>query len=149
MRLVLMRHAEAAEGSADFTRPLTDAGRRQAKERGSQLADHRLELALVSDASRARETFEHLGLAIPVVSYDREIYFGSHETIIDMVRALPESAERVLIVGHEPTISQAATILGQTSPRVHEVRVGVPTATAIIVDFDEWSGPGDIVDVLR
>ncbi len=144
-----MRHAEAADGSSDFTRPLTEAGRRQARERGSQLADYGFQLALVSDAARARETFENLRITVPEVTFDKEIYFGSHETIIDMMRGLPESTHDVLIIGHEPTISHTAAILGSSSPRVHEVRVGVPTATAIILELDGWSGPGDIVDVLR
>lgn len=149
MLLVLMRHAEAASGSPDHARTLTPMGRQQASVRGTQLAPFDFDCALVSDAARAVETFTSLSLDIASVRYEHEIYSGSAETIVDLVRELPDTSQSVLVVGHEPTISQAAALLAHTSPRVHEVRTGVSTATAIAIEFEDWSGPGDIVDVFR
>lgn len=149
MRLVLMRHSTAADGSPDHSRKLAPEGRQQSKERGSDLAAYPFDLAIVSDAARTKETYDLLGLDIPEVTYDPEIYFGSHQDIVNKVRALPETTETVLILGHEPTISHAASILGQTSKRVHEVRAGVSTATAMVLDFERWDGPAEIVEIHR
>lgn len=147
MKLVLMRHARAADGSPDRARRLSDEGREQAKERGRQLDGH-FDAAYVSDSSRTKETFRLLQLDVDAVEMS-ELYLGSHQTVIDLVQSLPAEQETVLIVGHEPTISAAAAILASTSPRVHEVRGGVSPSTAIVLEFDEWTGPGTITDVLR
>lgn len=149
MRLVLMRHSTAADGSPDHSRSLAPEGREQSKARGRDLAAYPFDLAIVSDARRTQETFGLLGLDIPQVDIDPEIYYGSHQDIVQKVRDLPESVSTALIVGHEPTISHAAAILGQTSQRVHEVRAGVSTATAIVIDFETWDGPGTIAEIYR
>ena len=149
MRLVLMRHAQAADGSPDHSRRLSQRGRDQAKERGKQLAREQFDLALVSDAARTMETFLTLGLDVPEVRYDAELYFGSHHTIVDLVRTMPAELSTVLIIGHEPTVSHAASILAAQSQRVVEVRPGVSTSTAIVIDFDRWDGPGQITDIYR
>ena len=55
--LLLMRHAQAAPMAAtDHDRPLTAYGRRQAHEMGLQLADRRIDLAMVSSARRTQQT---------------------------------------------------------------------------------------------
>ena len=144
-----MRHSSAADGSPDHARKLAPEGQQQSKERGRDLAAYPFDLAIVSDAERTKETYDLLGLDIPEVKYDPDIYFGSHQDIVDKVRALPETVTTVLIVGHEPTISHAASILGQTSQRVHEVRAGVSTATAMVLDFERWDGPGEIIEIHR
>lgn len=149
MQLVLMRHSAAANGSPDHGRKLAAEGRNQSKERARDLAAYPFDRAIVSDAERAKETYNLLNLDIPEVAYDPQIYYGSHQDIVDKVRALPDTVTTVLIVGHEPTISHSAAILGQSSARVHEVRAGVSTATAIVLDFESWGGPGDIVDIHR
>ena len=58
VRLVLVRHAEAAPGEPDELRPLTPDGREAARELGEQLAadDVRPDAVLTSPLLRARET---------------------------------------------------------------------------------------------
>ena len=61
MRLYLVRHAEAAPGSPDELRPLTEAGRRAARELGSRLASEgAVDAVVTSPLLRARETAAEL-----------------------------------------------------------------------------------------
>ena len=68
-RLLLLRHAKSAwpEDVPDFDRPLAPRGRKAAKRIGAYLTDKQLvpDLALISPARRARETWDrvrpHLG----------------------------------------------------------------------------------------
>ncbi len=46
MRLILVRHAEAAPGEPDELRPLTQAGRDAARELGERLAGERPDAVL-------------------------------------------------------------------------------------------------------
>lgn len=147
MKLVLMRHANAAGGSPDIARRLDDEGRAQAKARGKDLASFDFDGALVSAASRTKETFRLLQLDVEDVREESDLYFGSHETILLLLNSLPDTAETVLVVGHEPTISQAAAIFGAESERAKEIRGGVSPSTAIVLEFEKWNGPAEIVEI--
>ena len=72
--LLLVRHGETdwnADGrlQGQTDRPLSDFGRRQARQLADELADEELEAIYSSDLSRARETAEIVGerLGLPVV----------------------------------------------------------------------------------
>ena len=121
--LVLVRHAQAAYNYPDRARPLTDAGRDQAARLGVTLAREvgAFDVAVSSDAQRARETF------------DRSIYDGGEEEIIELARTF--TGEACLIVGHEPVISYAGYILARQEDRGAADR-GVPTATALVLSFE-------------
>ena len=56
------------------------------------------------------------------------------------MRGTDERVRSVLVVGHEPTISEAAAALagqGSDPAAVARVRVGVPTATWALLELDE------------
>ena len=59
-RLVLIRHAKAAEGNVDRERPLAKRGMNEAPEIGRWLAERQLvpDRVVVSPALRARQTWE-------------------------------------------------------------------------------------------
>ena len=132
--LVLVRHAQAATPYPDHLRPLTDAGRDQAERLGRTLAREigSFDVAVSSDATRARQTFEAIAGHVGVGS----------AWIITLARSL--SGASALIVGHEPTVSLAAEILSRHEDRAAVAR-GVATATAMVLTFDgPWDrlGPG-------
>src|SRR5262249_58867702 len=56
VRVILVRHAEAAPGDPDAERPLTDAGHRTAEELAARLAAERPGAILCSPLLRARQT---------------------------------------------------------------------------------------------
>lgn len=113
--LILMRHAKAVrahEADSDETRGLTGRGKREAALAGAAIEDAGLKptLALVSTATRTRETAEH-GLQNFKLEtrFDDTLYHAAPESIWD---AFTESdAETVVIVGHNPGIGELASAL--------------------------------------
>jgi phosphohistidine phosphatase len=116
--LVILRHAKAAnpQESADFDRPLTARGHADAAAAGAWLS-HRTyppDLVLCSPARRARETWHGVALALtkaPEVRYDEKIYGGSALELLHLVSDVDANVGTVLLVGHNPSLSQLSTML--------------------------------------
>jgi phosphohistidine phosphatase len=116
--LVLLRHGHAEEGRDDFARRLTDAGRRAARQAGQALVQARFqpELVLTSPAPRAQETAELVARECGfdgAPRADQALYLGEPRAYLALLRALPETLSRVLLVGHNPTLSELARQLGE------------------------------------
>ncbi|MCJ2143390.1 SixA phosphatase family protein [Methylobacterium sp. E-066] len=153
-RLILLRHAKSDRpaGVADHERPLNDRGRRAAPAVGAHLAEagFRPDLALVSTATRTRETWEAVSTALgaPEVRFHREIYEAPSERILGVIRGAPDAAETVIVVGHNPGLGDLAAALAGEGPRKERTRLATefPTAAYAVIDFetDTWSaiGPG-------
>jgi phosphohistidine phosphatase len=110
MRVVLVRHAEAAPGDPDELSPLTAAGREQARALGERLRAAGLEAdaVMTSPLLRARETAAELALGQPE-SDDRLAPGATPEA----VRALVEGrGETVVVIGHQPDCGRVAAALG-------------------------------------
>jgi phosphohistidine phosphatase len=146
-QLVLLRHAKAEHSTSleDHLRPLALAGRRQASEVGTGMraAGIAPDLVLVSSALRTRQTWDlvRVGLGLPadVARVSDELYAAGVRSLIGLLRELDEPAGTVLVVGHEPTVSQTAAALagpGSDDASVARVRVGVPTATYSVLEVD-------------
>ena len=117
MDLLLWRHAHARDanpGEPDWQRPLTAKGRRQAEKMGDWLRRYlpANTLVLCSPAVRALETVH--ALRQPFQLCDAIAPEGN---VTDLLHASqwPESPVPVLMVGHQPTLSQAVReLLGLT-----------------------------------
>jgi phosphohistidine phosphatase len=113
MDLILWRHAEANEaedGSGDLQRGLTSRGERQAH-RMAQWLNHALPAStriLVSPAKRAQQTAHALDRKFRTV--DSLAPDGGVDALLASAR-WPESREPVLVVGHQPTLGLAASLL--------------------------------------
>ncbi len=109
MKLVLVRHAEAAPGSPDELRALTPAGHEQAQRLGEQLRADGVEpdAVLSSPLLRARETAADLGFgeAQPLEE------LGPGATADDVKAAIRGRGERVVVVGHQPDCGRIAAAL--------------------------------------
>ena len=105
MRLLIVRHAEAAPGEPDELRPLTAAGRDSARALGKRLrADGFAPDAVVtSPLLRARETAAALGLGEPKVD-ERLAPGASPEDVREAARG---RGKTVLVVGHQPDCGRA------------------------------------------
>ncbi|MSS83941.1 histidine phosphatase family protein [Actinomycetaceae bacterium WB03_NA08] len=147
--VIFIRHAKAAQSSAtgDSGRALTDEGKEQAQQLGKKLTATlaKVDKIFLSPATRAIETWEQMtqgaGLStgdLPNPQQDPVIYAGEPHAILDMVRAQGDG-ETVVVVGHEPTISEVARLSVKDDV---EVPAGIPTASAIIIsashDWKEW-----------
>ena len=109
MRLVLIRHADAAPGSPDELRALTPEGHEQARRLGEQLRADGIEpdAVLSSPLLRARETAGDLGFG-PPEPLD-ELAPGA--TADDVRAAVADRGETVVVVGHQPDCGQIAAAL--------------------------------------
>ena len=110
MDLIIWRHAEAEDSSPDLDRELTDKGRKQAARMADWLnprlpPDIRI---LVSPATRAVQTAQALGR-----EYDETPALAPGAGAEDVLTAAgwPDAAYPVLVVGHQPTLGQAAMLL--------------------------------------
>jgi phosphohistidine phosphatase len=110
VRLVLVRHAEAAPGTPDELRTLTPEGRRQAQELGERLRAQGIEpdAVLTSPLLRARETGEALGFGTP----DAHEALAPGATEEDVRGAIAGRGETVVVVGHQPDCGRIAAALG-------------------------------------
>ncbi|HUQ28058.1 MAG TPA: histidine phosphatase family protein [Usitatibacter sp.] len=112
MQLILWRHAEAEDVNpkGDLARALTKHGRNQAARMAEWLnprlvGDWRI---LVSPARRALETVEPLGRDYAVMN---EIAPEASARSLLHAANWPHSAQDVVIVGHQPTLGEVASII--------------------------------------
>jgi phosphohistidine phosphatase len=153
-RLVVMRHARTAtHAESDHVRPLTGGGRRDALAAGRFLASSGItpDHALVSDALRARQTWELVSEGCGLdgdLEVSDEVYRGSADSVLDLVRGLGDGLRRVVLVGHNPTVAHLVAELdeGDGDPRAAAVVAGgfPPGGIAVLEVTTPWSavGPG-------
>jgi phosphohistidine phosphatase len=102
----LLRHGEAADGSPDAERPLTEKGERQSRDAGAALAALGVELdaCLASPKVRAADTAriacEQLDLEVTIQQALAGGPFDAESLALGF-------GERVLLVGHDPDFSMA------------------------------------------
>ncbi|HEY3460343.1 MAG TPA: histidine phosphatase family protein [Casimicrobiaceae bacterium] len=110
MDLVLWRHCEAAPGVPDDARPLTPRGVAQAKAMATWLAQRlpRNCRILVSPALRAQQTARAFGH-----DFETTADVGTATTAPALLTAVgwPDAGEDVLVVGHQPTLGEVASLL--------------------------------------
>jgi len=158
--LCLMRHALASRriDLQDFDRPLAPDGLKAA--RGVARVIHTQDLVpglvLCSGARRARETWEvvetHLGPdAARRVSLDLrdDLYLASHVRLLKALHGLPDAANAVLVIAHNPGLHRLAG--GLAGPASHAGALaamgrGYPPAGLAVLSFaaERWAeiGPG-------
>lgn len=136
--LYLLRHAKSSwdfEDLSDHDRPLNKRGRHDAPLIGRELASHEItpDLIVASSAVRALTT---ASLVAKELEYDTEnitineaIYEASKEELVTIIRQLPDNANTVLLVGHNPEITELANFL---SP---EHITSMPTAAVVGIRF--------------
>ena len=115
MKLVLVRHAEAAPGSPDELRTLTPEGHEQAQRLGEQLRAEGIQpdAVLSSPLLRARETASDLGFGPPEPCDE----LGPGATEEDVRAAVAGRGETVVVVGHQPDCGRiAAALTGGPEP---------------------------------
>ena len=125
MRLIVVRHAEAAPGDPDELRPLTAAGHDAARALGERLAGEHIDVILTSPLLRARETGTALGFAEP----EAHDALAPGATDEDVLAAVARRGETVIVVGHQPDCGRIAAALGDgTEP-------AFPPAGAVVLDL--------------
>jgi phosphohistidine phosphatase len=116
-----MRHAKSdyPNGVSDHERPLAPRGIREAGLAGEWLRDNLppIEHVLCSSATRTRQTLDRTGVTAPV-SYSERLYGATPGTMLDEINQINDDVSTLLVVGHEPTVSQVA--LGLAGPETSD-----------------------------
>ncbi|WP_374305503.1 histidine phosphatase family protein [Methylocella sp.] len=153
LRLLLLRHAEATPAACggDLNRELTPAGEEAARRTGVFMNTSPFfpELALVSPAKRATRTFELLcegaGRAAPRVIAPA-LYDASASTALALLQTVPSLVKRLLVVGHNPSLAEAAVTLARFGAAADltllRKQFPAPALAAIDIEADDWRAVG-------
>jgi phosphohistidine phosphatase len=148
-RLILFRHSEAVHSSGfrDHERPLTDAGRKDAAHAGAHLAALNLpvDLVLLSDSQRTRETWEIAGAHLasrPESRLEKSLYEAQRRDLMDLARAQPDSVKCLILVGHNPSVAEFAAHFSGSGEReaLKRLAKGFPPGGIAIFEIEdgEW-----------
>lgn len=137
--LLLLRHGKAQPDAprGDKERSLTERGRRDGAMMGRLIGSLVPVIDLVT-TSDTRRTLETAHIAASSAGYtgaldvEPDIYGADSDTLLEIVRNLPDKAERVLLIGHNPGFEDLASEL--TEPGAE--RIGLPTAGLAHIEFD-------------
>ena len=151
-RLILLRHGDAerdSESGDDFDRRLSARGQTESARMGETLAELGLipDLALVSAAARARETWAALAPSFPKArtQFEDSLYLAEAEVFRRAALLAGAEAGCVLVVGHNPGLQELAIrLLMEASAGgalISRVQSGFPTAAAAVFLIDSAGRP--------
>jgi phosphohistidine phosphatase len=134
-QLVLIRHSKAEVGSgSDAERALAPRGLRDATALGQWLVEHGVtpDYVVVSPALRTRQTWGRIAAELSPTAeptFDERIYNNSVADLLAVIADAPESAQTVVVIGHNPSM--------------HELAAGVrefPTSAVAVYDVESaWA----------
>lgn len=122
MKLVyLLRHAEASSDSnflQDKKRPLTPKGVQQALNLADKMSAWQAgpQSVFSSSAVRTKQTTEHVISYYEDIQnnivYDDKLYLASESQILETIQSIDDIFDRVMIVAHNPGVSDFANRFG-------------------------------------
>ena len=144
-RLILLRHAKSSwseDGLADSERPLSGRGERDAPRMGARLRQRgiRLGLVLSSPALRARRTATLVARALEypddAIRLDPTLYLATPEEILAVVAEQADAVDCLLVVGHNPGLTELTNLLLPTLNLAN-----LPTAGTVVLDCatERWA----------
>jgi len=154
MKIVgLLRHAKSSRDDpylADIDRPLTPRGVSAAELMGAEFRkrDAAFDLVLASPARRVIDTVRSFekGYGKPLEpAYEPVLYENSAATLLNMLVDIGDVADRILLVGHNPSLQNLGTMLANSEDPLHsQLADHFPTAAAVLValPIDHWSDLG-------
>ncbi len=115
--VVLLRHGHAVDGATDFERPLSKHGRRDVQQSAAELvawtpaSPH----IVCSSARRALETAEIIASALQVgLDARADLYLAEPELYVRALASQSDAYTTLILVGHNPGLSELATRLKRT-----------------------------------
>ncbi|MDA8051283.1 MAG: histidine phosphatase family protein [Rhodospirillales bacterium] len=143
LQLLLLRHAKSAwddPKAADRTRPLSRRGERAAAAIGRAMAERGLapDLILASPARRSLQTLAALAPLPPSTRIEtpEALYLAEAETLLAVLRELPNQVTSVLAIGHNPGLHELAVKLaGAGAERPDVLRLAQSFPTAALAEF--------------
>ena len=160
--LLILRHGKSdwGAGTDDFHRPLKDRGKRAAQRVGAWLRlqglvpDH----VISSPAERASVTAEKackaMGMNAATIQREPAVYAASTGELLQVLAGCPDSARRVMLVGHNPGLEELLVYLARESIAYPADGKLLPTAAlARLAMPDSWqglhAGSGELISITR
>jgi phosphohistidine phosphatase len=147
--LYLLRHAKAENGLNDRERDLSAKGRRQAEALGQWMFEKGIlpDRVVSSPAKRARLTAEICSEGADYrgsVRFEEDLYDPYGDKYIDIIADLKDKYDSALIVGHNPKISSAVTI-------VTGEQLTMPPCTLVCIEFDldKWISVKNVQGIVK
>ena len=142
--LTIVRHAKSSWSDTslgDAKRPLNHRGKRDAPMMGERIHDHGIRPSLIvsSPATRAWSTAKIIAEAInyprEFLQKEKSLYLASLDRILDVVVAQDNGFNNLMIVGHNPGLTDFVNFL------VPGLTNNLPTAGVVSVEIeqDDWS----------
>ena len=141
-KLFLLRHAKSSwenNDLADFDRPLNARGLTAAPQIGEIIYKNHFQIdAIISSPAKRTKQTAILIMKIAEISgsiqYDDRIYEASPRQLLEVLSAIPDECESVMLVGHNPGIEGLIKLL------TYEIQV-MPTASLaeIELEIEKWS----------
>lgn len=137
--LYLIRHAKSSWDDADlndFERPLNERGEKDAPRMGNRLKERSVapDAIYSSPALRTLTTAiviaENLGYPADEIQTDRRLYNAGEETLLEFLHKVPDKNSCVMIVCHNPGITDLANDL------LHGTIENVPTAGVVAAELN-------------
>ncbi|UCB54690.1 MAG: NUDIX domain-containing protein [Thiotrichales bacterium] len=134
--LLIFRHGKAVKSDGDdFTRPITDRGKRGCQRMGVWLwqKNIRPDYIISSPAERAfvstQKLCKAMGMDASSIVSDRELYNASLKSLLNVLARCPKKAERIMLVGHNPGLTELMLyLLGGKAPLPDDGKL-LPAAT--------------------
>jgi len=145
-RLTLMRHANAQWQDpqiSDFDRPLNRRGHSEAEAMGRRLLELQLvpSILLTSTARRAEQTAEivtrELGVSARNIRAEESLYLASPEDILRIVQSTGPRIRHLMVVGHNPGISEVAQLL---APNRNIGELSTAAIGSFTFETNSWAG---------
>ncbi|ALI98538.1 SixA phosphatase family protein [Rufibacter tibetensis] len=138
--LYLLRHAKSSweyEELSDHDRPLTKRGRSDAPLIGQELVEREVKLDMIisSSAVRAISTATLIAKELKFdperIGVQEELYLIATDDLKVFIQSLPDEYDRVMLVGHNPALTELANQLS-----TEKSIANIPTAGIVAISFD-------------
>ena len=137
--LLVLRHAKTQSDApaGDHARELTERGHRNADAMGAYIRNQTgtPDAIITSDATRARQTAEIVARAVDFtdpLTVEPRIYAAGLDTLLAVVRRIPEEVHSALMIGHNPGFEELAEALAGN----HDEEIRLPTSGLALLEFD-------------
>ena len=141
-KITLLRHGDSSYQDSiinDWARPLSTEGEKECHDVAKFVKDcHPLPSKIIS--SNARRTIETIKILLEknkwdsgILSVDKELYLASAKLLIKIIQNQPESINDLIIVGHNPGLSELSSSLLKQS-------IYLPTSgcVSLNINLDLW-----------
>lgn len=141
--LYLLRHAKSSHAEPslnDYDRPLKKKGMRDAAMIGELLREKKIKIDLIlsSSARRTVETVEFLTKEMAYkgdIKEEKGVYRCVPSTLRKIISQLDDKYQHIMIVGHNPAMTEVTNQLGDTSIK----KMPTCALSSIVFNTDSWA----------